>query len=274
MKLCLREKTTWLRWLTASFMGAVLYCVAFFLPFQENRLGYGIYFILVAAIMVKIFFPVKKWRKWAAYIVLQYSIAGILGGLINGIYYGLQSKTPIQTAWEAGIGTNTQSPKMVYFFLMALLAGILFFIGSRYFYRKKQKDDGRYRAFLKLGKQTGTVKALLDTGNSLIEPVSHAPVLVGDITGLRELFDREEQEQIKVFYRTGSYEGERKIRLIPYHAVGVKTGILISYPIDEVVLWKEEEPIIRKKGIYLAVSPICVSGDGSYQLLLHPDILS
>lgn len=255
-------------------MGAVLYCIALFLPFQGNHLEYGIYFILVAAVMVRICFQVNRWQRWIAYVILQYSVAGILGGLINGIYYGLQTKAPMQTAWEAGVGREVQRLTLVWFLIMALLAGMIFYIGSRYFYRRKQRDNERYRAFLRLGKQTGTVKALLDTGNSLIEPISHAPVVVGDLTGLSELFDQEEQEQIKVFYSTGSYEGEKKIRLIPYHAVGVKTGILISYPIDEVVLWKEEEPMIRKKGIYLAVSPICVSGDGSYQLLLHPGILS
>lgn len=273
MKLCLREKTTWLRWLIASLMGAVLYCIAFFLPFLKNGLGSGIYFILVAAIMVRILFQIREWKKWIGYLFLQYSIAGILGGLINGFYYGLKANTPIQAVWK-GVQGGYQKPKFFSFLIMALLAGVTFYIGNRYFYRKRQREDGRYRVFLRLGKQTGTIKALLDTGNSLMEPVSHSPVLVGDLTGLQELFDREEQEQIKGFYKTGFYKGERKIRLIPYHAVGVKTGILISYPIDEVVLFKEEEPMIRKKGIYLAVSPICVSGDGSYQLLLHPGILS
>ena len=274
MKLCLREKTTWLRWLIASFMGAILYCIAFFSPFQKNHFGYGLYFILVAAVMIKIAFFVKGWKKWAAYIGAQYVIAGILGGLINGIYYGWRIKTPIQTAWMAGMGRTYQEPKIIDFLITVFITSFIFYFSSRFFYRKKQRDDGRYQAFLSLGRQTGTVKALLDTGNSLTEPVSHAPVIIGDLTGLRELFDKEEQKQIKEFYKTGFYKGEKKIRLIPYHAVGVKTGILISYLMDEVVLWKEEESIIRKKGVYLAVSPICISSDGSYQLLLHPGVLS
>ncbi len=36
MKLCLREKTTWLRWLIASVMGTACYCIAFFLPFLKD----------------------------------------------------------------------------------------------------------------------------------------------------------------------------------------------------------------------------------------------
>lgn len=274
MTVCLREKMVWLRWLTASFVGAVLYCIVFFLPLRGNRTGYGGYFLLTAAIMVKIAFGVKGWKKWTAYVMLQYLTAGVLGGVMNGIYYGLRTEEPMQAAWMAGMGKAYQEPTMVGFLITALAAGLIFYFGSRFFYRKKQRDDGKYQVFLRLGKQTGTVEALLDTGNSLIEPISHAPVVVGDLTGLRELFDKEEQEQIKAFYKTGFYKGERKIRLIPYHAVGVKSGILISYPMDEVVLWKEEEAMIRKKGIYLAISPIGISGDGSYQLLLHPGILN
>lgn len=274
MKLSLREKTTWLRWLIASMAGAILYCTAFFLPIRGNGIGYGVYFILVAAVMVKIAFGVKGWRKWAAYVALQYLVAGILGGVINGIYYGLRMGEPLQDALAAGIGKADTKHNLFGFLITALAAWAIFYFGSGFFYRKRQRDDGRYQVFLRLGKQTGTVKALLDTGNSLIEPVSHAPVVVGDLAGLSELFDDKEREQIRAFYKTGSYEGERKIRLIPYHAVGIAAGLLISYPIEEMVLWKEEEPTIHKKGIYLAVSPICVSGDGSYQLLLHPSILS
>lgn len=274
MKLCLREKMTWLWWLIASFIGAVLYCIAFFLPFQGKGMGYSIYFILVAALMVKIAFGVKGWKKWAAYVALQYLVAGILGGMMNGIYYGIGTEGPAQTVLSSGMGRGYREPNGVVFFAVALAAGLVFYFGSRFFYRKKQRDNGRYQVFLRLGKQTGTVEALLDTGNSLIEPVSRTPVVVGDLTGLRELFDEKEQEQIKAFYKTGFYKGEGKIRLIPYHAVGVTSGILISFPMDEVVLWKEEEVVIRKKGIYLAISPIGISGDGSYQLLLHPGILS
>ncbi len=274
MKLFLREKTTWVRWFLASLAGAGLYCMVFFLPFRKNGAEYGVYFILTAAIMIKIAFCVKKWRKWAAYIGIQYGIASVLGGLMNGIYYGIHSQEPWQSAFFAGVGRGYQGFGTAGFFITAFFAGLIFYFGSKAIFYKRQKDDGRYQVFLRLEKQTGTMKALLDTGNSLVEPVSHAPVIVGDLAGLSELFDREEQEQIKAFYKTGSYKGERKIRLIPYHAVGVTSGILISYPIDEVVLCKEEEPIIRKKGIYLAVSPIGISGDGSYQLLLHPGILS
>lgn len=274
MKLCLREKMTWLRWLTASLIGAVLYCIAFFLPFPGKSVRYSIYFILVAVLMVKIAFGVKGWKKWAAYVALQYLVAGMLGGVMNGIYYGIRTEGPVQTVLSYETGKGDRERKGVGFLIIALAAGLIFYFGSRFFYRKKQRDDGRYQVFLRLGKQTGTVKALLDTGNSLIEPISHMPVLVGDFTGVRELFDKKEQEQIKAFYKTGFYKGERKIRLIPYHAVGVKSGILISYPIDEVVLWKEEEDVVRKKGIYLAISPVRISGDGSYQLLLNPSILS
>lgn len=274
MKLCLREKITWLRWLTASFVGAVLYCIAFFLPLSGKRVGYCVYFILVAAGMVKLAFGVKGWKKWAAYVALQYIVASVLGGLMNGIYYGMRMEGPAQAALLFETGKWYKEQKSVGFLAIALAAGLIFYFGNQFFYRKKQRDDGRYQVFLRLGKQTGTVKALMDTGNSLIEPVSHIPVAVGDLTGLGELFDEKEREQIKAFYKTGFYEGEKKVRLIPYHTVGVKSGILISYPIDEVVLWKEEEDVIRKKGIYLAISPIGISGDGSYQLLLHPGILS
>lgn len=275
MKLCLKEKTTWLRWLTASFAGAVLYCITVFFPFLGSGICCRIYFILAAAVMVRIAFTVRgSIRRWAACIVMQYVTAGALGGIINALYYGIRAESPAKTALTAGKGEPFEEPEMGEFLLAAGIAVLVFYFGSRLFTRKKQRDDNRYQVFIRLGKQTGTVKALLDTGNSLTEPVSHAPVIVGDTAGLKELLDEKEQKQIKEFYETGYYESGKKIRLIPYHAVGVKTGILLSYPLDEIIVWKGEEQVIRKKGIYLAVSPIRVSSDGSYQLLLHPGILN
>lgn len=275
MKVCLREKTTWLRWLAASLAGAVLYCIAIFLPFQGKNLLYGGYFILTAAVMVRIAFAVKgRIRTWIAYVVVQYLTAGALGGIMNGIYYALRTESPAKTALTAERREGYGEQGTVGFLLTAGAAAFVFYVGNRLLYRRKQKEECRYRVFIRLGEQTGTVKALLDTGNSLTEPVSHAPVIVGDAAGLSELLNEKEQKQIKEFYETGYYESGKKIRLIPYHAVGVRTGILLSYLLDEVVIWKGEGQVIRKKGIYLAVSPIRVSSDGSYQLLLHPDMLN
>jgi len=232
MKLCLRERTTWLRWILASLTGAVLYCMTIFLPFRGKSIWYKGYFILVAAIMVRITFMVKEnKKKWVAYIAMQYVTAGLLGGIINAIYYGIRTDSPIKTALAVGQGEAYKKPGLGELLLTAGIAVLIFYFGSRFLYQKKQKDENQYRVFIKLGKQTGTVKALLDTGNSLTEPVSHAPVIVGDTAGLKDLLDEKEQKQIKEFYETGYYESGTKIRLIPYHAVGVKTGILLSYPL-------------------------------------------
>jgi len=275
MKLCLRERMTWLRWGLASAVGAGLYCLAIFLPLHEKRWIVGIYFVLAAAIMVQIAFAVKgKLKKWAAYVAVQYLTASILGGLMNGILYGLRTEAPAETAFRTVSGAErTWNTETEEFFLTAIAAVFLFFIGYRFLFHRKQKEENRYKVFLRLGQKSATLDALLDTGNSLLEPTSRFPVIIGDMQGVHKLLDEEELEQIREFYQTGNYTGEKKIRLVPYHAVGVDTGILLAYLLDEVVMVREKGEAIHKKGIYLGISPVCICTDKSYQILLHPWVL-
>lgn len=255
MRLCLREERSWRKELIAAFLGALFYCILFFLPFWGNRVLCGVYFLAISMGMVAIAFPVfGKPRKWIFYVAVQYLTAGAISGVMNLFFYG------------------GKTGSMAGFLFAVVTAWNVIRFATCLFYGKKQMEENCYQVTITLNGKTKTVSALLDTGNSLIEPFSHAFVAVGDREGLKELFDCEEQKEIEQFYKTGDFEIKKKIRLIPYRAVGVRTGILISYPADEFVIQTNGEEI-KKKGVYLAVSPVKISSDGSYELLLHPGLL-
>lgn len=107
------------------------------------------------------------------------------------------------------------------------------------------------------------MNALLDTGNSLVEPISKKEVcLVG-----MDYFDK----QVKK-------EGERKVfqsqkfRAIPYHAVGTPNGILRGYEMDRLIIYTDE----RKIEIQKPVIGICehdIGSPNSYQMILQPGLL-
>ena len=107
------------------------------------------------------------------------------------------------------------------------------------------------------------ILALLDTGNGLIEPISKKPVcLVGK----------------NVFEENGAKEGGRKefqpqkFRIIPYHSVGKEKGILSGYEMDRLIIDTDERKVIIEKPM-IGISEVSVSGNGSYQMILQPELL-
>ena len=107
------------------------------------------------------------------------------------------------------------------------------------------------------------MKALLDTGNNLIEPISKKAVcLVG-----KEYF---EKQWVK--------EGERKsfqpqkFRVIPFQAVGTPKGILNGYEMDRLIIYTDERKVEIEKPV-IGISESNVGTTDTYQMILQPKLL-
>ena len=108
------------------------------------------------------------------------------------------------------------------------------------------------------------MKALVDTGNGLIEPISKKAVsLVG-----KDYFERQWEK-----------EGERKgfqpvrFRVIPYHAVGTPNGILHGYEMDRLIIFTGDRKVEILKPM-IGISENAVGNRGTYQMILQPQLLS
>ncbi len=101
------------------------------------------------------------------------------------------------------------------------------------------------------------VEGLIDTGNSLTEPISGRPVAV---------LEQSIWEQL--------YPGQPPsgMRVIPYHSVGKPAGILTGYPMEDMEV---EIGGIRQKcrDIYIAIWQERLSGAGVCHILLQPAML-
>ncbi len=120
---------------------------------------------------------------------------------------------------------------------------------------------------LRLGERRVELTALTDTGNTLTDPVSGAPVVVAEGEAVLPLLPEERrlrpsdlQDPAGALERLG--EGEPRFRLLPYRAVGVERGLLLAVRVDELRLGG------REYGRQLvALSPTPVSDGGSYRAL-------
>ncbi len=112
--------------------------------------------------------------------------------------------------------------------------------------------------------------ALLDTGCTLTDGLSGAPVLTVHWAALEPLWTPEEHSVLSCLEREGAARCLERLgggfRLLPYRAVGVRSGLLLCFKAD----WAELEA--RSLGpVTVALSPTPVSDGGGYAALWGGD---
>lgn len=108
------------------------------------------------------------------------------------------------------------------------------------------------------GKIQMRVQGLIDTGNSLTEPLSGKPVSVLD----RDIFETLwKEEELSIGFRA-----------IPYRSVGCERGIMRGYEVPEMII---EQGGVKKvcHNIYVGISDRKISSAENYQILVHPKLL-
>ncbi len=227
---------TWYRLLSGAGIGAGCYL----LPFLWNGTAAGkllLCFLPGTLLMLYVAFPIRSLRTlWTCFrklMLFTFLIGGILVALLRGL--------PMGRKYLPGIG---------------ILMGVGAFSGWVLLRgRKREKEQAGYcEVVLQGAKETLRIQALIDSGNTLIEPISGAPVSVLDAG----IFDRLWPEGLPGF------------RAIPYHSVGKKSGILKGYPVPQMTII--HQGVEREhRNVYLAVSGEIAGED--LPMLINPALL-
>ncbi|MCL2843308.1 MAG: sigma-E processing peptidase SpoIIGA [Oscillospiraceae bacterium] len=123
--------------------------------------------------------------------------------------------------------------------------------------------------------RTATVTGLIDTGNSLADPVSGGPVFVVETEALAPLFHRDTialltdptASPVELLPQLRHTPDTTGFYLIPYTAVGTKGGFLLTFRPDAVRINGQE-----KRSVSVSLSPTCVSDGGRYTALVNGGI--
>lgn len=197
----------------------------------------------------KVLWPVK----------MLFLFAGNLGCL--WIAFGFQSWRALANSgvWyiaaAAGIGGTLAAWKVEGQALGILVTAALTALGGGLFLclKRRREKQPLWNAEIRNGDVQIRITALMDSGNSLYDPVSGRPVCI---------VTRETAQKVKLF------EHPERFRAIPYHTVGEK-GILQAAFVNQMYLQKGEHRLERTQ-VLLAVSKQPLSAAGQYQMLLHP----
>lgn len=120
---------------------------------------------------------------------------------------------------------------------------------------------------LQIGGRQISLTALVDTGNTLSDPVSGRGVLVAEWDSVVSLIPELEWEDLTdpahglTRLNTGRWRG--RFRLLPYRSVGVECGMLLAVRPDRVKVGDRQ-----CKDMLVALSPTAVSDGGGYRALV------
>lgn len=239
-------------------LGAVLgggYAVALFLPGMEF-LSHPLCRISSAVLMVLTAF--SNSRRLLRQVVIFFALACAFGGgvLAASVLGGKQ------LSLGAGIFYSVIDLKIV-----LVSSAVCYCLLSLVFQRWGRHSVSRgelLQIVMRFFDKEISLSALLDTGNTLTDPVSGRAVLVaqGEVFGGIFSLERGELSDPLSAAERLNRVWPGRFRVLPYRAVGVEHGMLLVVRMDEVRMGGQTQ-----KDALVALSPTPVSDGGTYQVL-------
>jgi len=263
----LRIRRPWWRRLLGAAAASLVYCVmAFTLPYSAwlnavaavGVLGLG----LAAAFCPAR--PIVLGKLALAVYILAFGTGGVvlaLGSMTSTRFGG-----PISIGILAG-GT--------------LVSYILLRCVRRYLRATEMKKQAYYTVTVALNGAKATFAGLVDTGNSLVDPITHAPVMVAELAAIQKclpepitrlFLDAKENDLPAVLEGFQSGGLAARMRMIPFASVGEANGMLVGFRADSVTVALDG----KSKTLPHAIIGICHGQlhDDTYGALLHPAMIA
>ena len=227
--------------------------------------------------MIVVAFNPEKFNLFLKQISVFYFISFIFAGTTIGLYYILNSNIVL-----SNISFHT-SKELIRFLIIGIgLSTILIRYIFKYHRVKMNKENFLTRVTINLNNRRVNLVALIDTGNSLKEPITQKPVIIAEYKAVEPILP----DKLKKLYRDNKefdlnaigkimeeIGNEIKLRLIPYKSIGNENGILIGFKPDSVNVYLNDEIKKMKDDIIVAIYNNKLANDEQYNGLLHPEIL-
>lgn len=230
------------RILFGALLGAGMICLVILMPLWNLRIRLMIGVIPVSICMIRIVFHIRPFKL----LMKSSMLMAVCGFFMGSIVLWLTGRY----AWIA---------KRQYGIFSLAFFGFLSYRFLQFLIRKlqRQKEENLKEIRIPLGGRDIRMKALLDTGNHLTEPVSGAPVCIVSENAAEAFPDLFLPE---------------KYHAVPYRSIGRKCGILDAYELPELVIEDAYREICCKR-VIVAVCNTGISKDSIYQMILHPGLI-
>ena len=264
----LKNKRKHLRLIASSLIGAIYSILAYVITIEI----YSNFFLklLLSVMMIYVAFnPQNVKNMWKALLVF-YLTSFVFGGAAFALIYVIK---PQEILMRNGLFLGTYPLKTV------VLAGIIGFIIITATFKivksKITKKDIYKDVIIKMNKKQINIKAMIDTGNMLKDPITNSPVIVVEKSILYELLPKDLLDNAQKIL-VGDLEDIsedvkekyiRKLRFIPFSSLGKQNGMLIGIKPDFVEVIDEEDTN-QIEDVIVGVYDKSFTKDGKYRALM------
>lgn len=180
--------------------------------------------ILLSVIMIYIAFNPQNIKKMLKTILLFYLTSFVMGGCALALLYIINPKG---IKVENGVLVGTYPMKIT------IIAGVIGFVIVQvaFYINKRQLNKKDMFAILEISinKRKAEMKAYIDSGNMLKEPITKLPVIIVEKEKVENLVNIDLE---KVLGGDEENIEKTKFRIIPFNSIGQQNGMLIGVKSD------------------------------------------
>ncbi len=254
-----RQRGHILRIILSAATGALLACISALISFHVPIVPFLLDFGLTSILMILIAFGMKGRREAVHNYIFFILCSFLLGGLLHSISYNYKTGSAFGRLFESFPGEKNGF--WILILLSLLLTPLMLYLYHVLSENKKVLTHlYEVEVLLSDGKKV-TCKGLMDTGNSLTDPVKGWPVIVAD----HDLFW---EELLKI-----QKENPTSFCVIPYSSVGKEHGLLYGFRINQIIITNAKEKLCTKN-VVVALASTGFRNKSDYRMLLHSDLLS
>lgn len=222
--------------LLGSFIGSLLTCLILFLP-SPLILRYLLLFFLVNSCMLTIGLKLRTRHHFLRAWILLYLVSFLLGGIMN--WLSLYLRHFFRTA--------------SLFFTIGVISFFLFYHGLLFLKKLLKLQNHFCLAILSINGKEFRLKAFVDSGNHLYDPLTGKPVHIISKNAYQRIYDHNFPE---------------KFRYIPYQTIQDTAGVLPVITIRQMKISGDSERLLHTP--LIGVSEQKTFGNGAYEIILHP----
>lgn len=270
-----RTETSKLRLLIAALIGSV-YTLVMFFPSLNFMTKFTVKVAISVLIIIFAFNP-EKFSNFIRLLSTFYVTAFVFAGATFALFYVMNTNFSVYN----GVFYIKDFP--IRFLILGItLSFILIKYVFNYLQIKLGKTDVLTNVIINLNNKQANIVALVDTGNSLKEPISQRPVIIVEFFAIKDLLPEKvqnlflENEDLDLDEITDimiESVDEIKLRVIPFKAIGTENGILLGFKPDEILIMNEATEKKIEEEIVVGIYNNKLSNDNKYKGLLNPEIL-
>ena len=268
-----KTKIKFWKLLIGSLIGTI-YVIIYY--YMRNKIYSNLIIkIILSLVMLYVSFTPKGFKEMIKIIVFFYLTSFAFGGAALGAIYVMDSqKITIQN----GVIIGNYTLKTI--FLGVAIAFAIVICAFKLVKAKFTKKDLLCNIVIKINQKEIKIRALLDTGNLLKEPITNIPVVVVEHTLLEGAIPKEILDNIenilggdleKISENTKN-EYMSRLKVIPFTSLGKQNGMLLGLKADGLTV-EEEENTKNVDKVIIGIYNKKLSKKDEYKALVGIDII-